>query len=357
MCTESKGSNPAGEFRSKVTVTEMDSVSITETSDQIDHSSGGPGCGQSAGSGLDTCFRPMSTEPALSPWIHDIITETDVERGCSMTTTGDHVWEAGNLTCRGRYQCGTQVVSRVFLFSVRRAVEELDLPTPSTPCLRSHRFTIEIGLHSCPTCTARHLVAFCESEADSIGLRRHGATVLELGAGCGHLGMTLARNLPNLGTCLLTEMETGGALEHLRHNTTLNEAVLHGRAKVGPCDWLACCSSAQASGKAAVHADPVLGKHWDIVIGSDLVYDEAGVKMLPHVFNQLVTPSNTAFYCHTLHRYDMMDADFLHALKEHGLNVEEVRRRGEVTPPPSPPPFECLFNEHRLVIWKLTRPQ
>jgi predicted nicotinamide N-methyase len=152
-------------------------------------------------------------------------------------------------------------------------------------------------------------------------------------------------------------METGGALEHLRHNTTLNEAVLHGRAKVGPCDWLACGSPAQASGKAAVHADPVLGKHWDIVIGSDLVYDEAGVKMLPHVFNQLVTPSNTAFYCHTLHRYDMMDADFLHALKEHGLNVEEVRRRGEVTPPPSPPPFECLFNEHRLVIWKLTRPQ
>lgn len=30
-------------------------------------------------------------------WAHDIATETDVQRGLAMTTTGDHVWDAGEL--------------------------------------------------------------------------------------------------------------------------------------------------------------------------------------------------------------------------------------------------------------------
>jgi methylase of polypeptide subunit release factors len=44
---------------------------------------------------------------------------------------------------------------------------------------------------------------------------------MELGAGTGFLSMTLARNLPNAVVCA-TEMEYGGALEHLRFNVDEN---------------------------------------------------------------------------------------------------------------------------------------
>ncbi len=49
--------------------------------------------------------------------------------------------------------------------------------------------------------------------------------ILELGAGCGYLGMTIARNLPTAHVCV-TEMEYGGALEHLQHNVNINRLVL-----------------------------------------------------------------------------------------------------------------------------------
>lgn len=199
--------------------------------------------------------------------------------------------------------------------------------------------------------SARHLVDFCESEADEIGLLRDGATVLELGAGCGFLGMMIARNVPSLKTCLLTEMETGGALEHLQHNVDLNHDLLEGRATTSACDWV----TFGQPGSDPDSTDPVAAEHWDIIVASDLVYDEAGVEMLPRVLGRLICGGTVCFYCHTLHRYDMMDADFLQALKAEDLVVTEVRRRSEATPPPSPPPFECLFNEHRLVIWRITR--
>eukprot|EP00036_Acanthoecidae_sp_10tr_P018205 CAMPEP_0206305074 /NCGR_PEP_ID=MMETSP0106_2-20121207/10074_1 /ASSEMBLY_ACC=CAM_ASM_000206 /TAXON_ID=81532 /ORGANISM="Acanthoeca-like sp., Strain 10tr" /LENGTH=251 /DNA_ID=CAMNT_0053735907 /DNA_START=62 /DNA_END=813 /DNA_ORIENTATION=- len=238
-------------------------------------------------------------------WLHDVVTQTDVQRGVFMDTTGDHVWDA-----------------------------------------------------------ARHLVAFCEAEANQMGLSREGCRVLELGAGCGYLGMTLARNLPKLGTCLMTEMQSGGAFEHLQHNVRLNDGIMGGRAAVAPCDWetfgrapvdggtiaaKAVATTTEEPTKGEVFAaaaaaaadddgdDRITAKHWDLIVGSDLVYNEVGAKMLPALLGRLVQGHTIAYYCHTRYRYESLDIDFVTAVRQHGLRLEEVWRRGDPSPPPSPP--------------------
>ena len=67
---------------------------------------------------------------------------------------------------------------------------------------------------------------------------------------------------------------------------------------------------------------------WDLIIGSDLVYDENGVHMLPRVLAALVRPGNVAFYCHTKHGCDCLDFDFFAEVAKCGLLMEESGRRG-----------------------------
>lgn len=62
--------------------------------------------------------------------------------------------------------------------------------------------------------------------------------MLELGAGCGTLGLTLARNLPHAAEVCLTEQAYGGALDHLRLNVAANVQLPHmGSVTCCACDW------------------------------------------------------------------------------------------------------------------------
>lgn len=171
---------------------------------------------------------------------------------------------------------------------------------------------------------AHRLATFLAAEAHTLGLDREGISILELGAGCGWLGITLARNLPGAACICLTEQGQGVAW--LQHNVQLNAGLpgVEQHIVVAPCDWndfvqpatAACPTSpgqpemlplplraehASSSSSRPTMAGKVgrvcaqTGQPWDFIIGSDLIYTEGGCQMLPLVFKGLAIPGRMQF--------------------------------------------------------------
>eukprot|EP01126_Amoeba_proteus_P042527 TRINITY_DN4624_c0_g1_i5.p1 TRINITY_DN4624_c0_g1~~TRINITY_DN4624_c0_g1_i5.p1 ORF type:complete len:233 (+),score=38.06 TRINITY_DN4624_c0_g1_i5:296-994(+) len=201
--------------------------------------------------------------------------------------------------------------------------------------------------------------------------RRRKLNVLELGSGCGWLGMALSINLENMIEVMcMTEQVVGGALDWLRHNVEINKKKGNhsfSNLKTCPCDWnqyitltkyknedLKIEEFQSNSFMNESHMDlSLLETRWDMIIGSDLVYDEAGVYMLPQVMKILSNSKTQIFYAHTKKRYEMIDIDFFEELRKNGFRVEECRERGMETPPDSPPPLSECFPPMRIAVFHM----
>ncbi|CAL6291618.1 unnamed protein product [Bathycoccus prasinos] len=160
-------------------------------------------------------------------------------------------------------------------------------------------------------------------ELFSSGTKR--VRVLELGSGNGWLAMTIVRKFcDSIDAFHATEMEAGDKEEEVKDDYDAQMIDV------------------------------------DFFLGSDLVYDESGVKILPRVIAKLLrtrcrkTKSGFMLYAHTKHRYDGMDVDFFENVEKEGLVCEEVRKSGTKTPPPSPPPFESLFPDQRIAVFRIS---
>lgn len=135
---------------------------------------------------------------------------------------------------------------------------------------------------------AEHLTAFFQRmHPDHVKLR---GNILELGAGCGLLGMAIAAAIPDASVCL-TE-QPGMALQHLARNLDLNRG-LAPNASCCACDWrdyggtdtpgqrrtagpllAAPAQALDAAGSrdaAADRARVLTSSQWDFIVGSDLV--------------------------------------------------------------------------------------
>lgn len=217
---------------------------------------------------------------------------------------------------------------------------------------------------------ARALATFLERDARARAeIDRGGVRVLELGSGVGWLAFAVALNARDAGAVRATETAVGGALEWLKLNVERNieRASRDGdafdgvvadklsRLSCAECDWDAFGGDDESSG--ARDADAADADAFDVVLGSDLVYDESGTHMLPRVIHGVLTkPDAVCYYAHTKHRYDSLDLDFFEQLDARGLRAEEMRQPGVLeTPPPSPPPFESLFPDQRIAVYKITR--
>ena len=220
--------------------------------------------------------------------------------------------------------------------------------------------------------------------------------VLELGSGTGFLGMTIARNARrDVGVVALTEMEAGGALEWLKKCVAKNEGKglwRDGAVTCAACDWNEYAredDERRATGTDAAPGPSVIDSTpWDLMIGSDLVYDDAGTRALPKVMRALLVRAKRArarardevtasaadadadadadaasrrlalepafIYCHTLWRYELRDVDFFAQLTACGLAFEEVAEPGAPPPPEPPEPFAELFPEQRAAVFRVT---
>ena len=253
---------------------------------------------------------------------------------------------------------------------------------------------------------ARRLVEYLEAVVDDIGLSRPGVQIVELGAGTGWLSVALAKNLPRANV-VATEMAAGGALRWLRRNVRANEQMGSGtricNLATEECDWstylggeptrsgygddvapatsspdvetekaetaetetdVETRSTASASTSTSSTLDSTA---WDFVLGSDLVYDDAGVAMLPRVFRRLLDNAAkarergekrkrpVAYYAHTKYRYELRDIEFFAEMSRCGLVVTEVREPNVPTPPESPEPLSQLFPEKRIAVFRIER--
>lgn len=205
---------------------------------------------------------------------------------------------------------------------------------------------------------ARHLLRFLEGRPELLASMQ---SVLELGAGTGWLGMTLARNVPTLQRVCLTEMLDGGAFAWLQHNVAQNATALPlGAVETLPCDWLWFRESASDGDECSGDAAPVaharaalLSSRFDMVVGSDLVYDEGGMQALVQVFGALAESRDVKIlYAHTRYRFEMLDRDLLEALAARGLECVQVDPPVEERPD-SPPPMSELFPEMHVVVYEI----
>ena len=177
-----------------------------------------------------------------------------------------------------------------------------------------------------------------------------GCRILELGAGTGFLSMHIARDF-RASEIVATEMVEGGALRWLVQNVQRNREAGHAFSTLStaPLDWnwvinIGTSDGSDQTSTAATHAPLNSGPHvagsfaereagtsimsteWDVIVGSDLVYDDAGVYMLPRVLRRLLAAGSKAFalYAHTLNRFEFADHDFFAELTALGLSFTQV---------------------------------
>ncbi|KAL6762332.1 hypothetical protein V8C86DRAFT_2520336 [Haematococcus lacustris] len=97
----------------------------------------------------------------------------------------------------------------------------------------------------------------------------------------------------------------------------------------------------------------MVGTHWDVIVGSDLIYNHVGSLLLPHVIHRLASPDTLVLYAHTKHRFDHLDLEFMEAVAALGMRLEEVREPWLDAPPASPPPLTQLFPEMRVAVYRI----
>ena len=160
--------------------------------------------------------------------------------------------------------------------------------------------------------------------------------ILELGSGCGWLGIRLAKQYPAC-EIVMSEQSNFGALDWLRYNIDLNGEV---DTKAIELDWVNVPME-------------VAAVSWDYVIGSELVYSYEGARLLPRVLKALlVKPTSICFYAHSLNRFESIDEALLHEFTANGLNVEVVHGHAALATPPGT--YTELFPDMQLVIFKIT---
>lgn len=132
--------------------------------------------------------------------------------------------------------------------------------------------------------SARAMVTRLKEDLDTLRRRqeKQSLRILELGAGCGFLGMVLAATGDEV---LLTDH--AGNIEWLRENVQLNKSVVGSRAMTAVLDW------GDENHMAEVENE-VGDEGFDAIVGSDLIYDGKCHHALVETMRRFAMPSPRA---------------------------------------------------------------
>jgi len=174
------------------------------------------------------------------------------------------------------------------------AVERVQVPIrgsgePLELCFKQ-RFTVTPGSVSSNDMTgtwvwptARQMVERLQSDLNKLRgdspLR-----ILELGSGCGLLGMSLAATGDEV---VLTDHAEN--IKWLRENVELNQNVVGNRATTAVLQW--------GNEKDMVAVEKKLGdSHFDVIVGSDLIYDPSSHRVLKETMQRFAMPNRAPVF-------------------------------------------------------------
>ncbi|KAI9004454.1 putative methyltransferase-domain-containing protein [Hyaloraphidium curvatum] len=188
---------------------------------------------------------------------------------------------------------------------------------PDPPCalriLEDPRGTIArlgtTGLRTWEACLrfVEHLAAGGDPVARLV---EKGGTVVELGAGCGLLGLSAARLLPQGGRAILTDGDPN-VLDRLADNARLNAPIISAAVDVAELDW---------SRPPALAVDGPL-----TVLAADVAYELSALPPLAAAIAGLLRLSSDAeAYVASTVRNPSTHAGLISALAGAGLDVREV---------------------------------
>ena len=139
---------------------------------------------------------------------------------------------------------------------------------------------------------------------------------LELGSGTGWLGVTLARNVPNIHMTL-TDSSVTGVISWTKQNVQAGQKQFpivlgDSRIKTTPLNW--------GKEQDLQNLESICNHNWDLVIGTDLIYSEDGIQALaPTLVSLLRLGANRILYGHTPGRIPHLDELWEQKCEEIGL--------------------------------------
>ena len=154
------------------------------------------------------------------------------------------------------------------------------------------------------------------------------------------------------------QAEQHRALAWLEHNLEANRrnGSLARSVSAEALDWAWVADSVVASDPAA---RTLLERPFNLVIGSDLVYDHAGAAALVRVLFGASSvalaqdPQGRVLYAHTVNRFEDLDLEFFSALERSGLLAERVWAASDRPPTPEEP-FAELFPQQWVGIYEIS---
>lgn len=159
---------------------------------------------------------------------------------------------------------------------------------------------------------AREMLEYFHSCQQEYCRRKPQLRVLEIGAGTGWLGLALAQGMGSAWNLTLSDMAL--AVPRLLRNTEANDSVVSVAVKEG--DW--------------EKPQELLRDGFDLVFGSDLVYNDVTLRLLPEMFQSALRSGAEVLYAHSLHRWSSsgVDRQFLEMCSAAGLSLRPVWLQG-----------------------------